>query len=129
MARKEEFTAAQIIAAVQAAGGLINLAAAKLGCDWHTVKRYIDTYPKVKAAYEAANELQLDRSEGTLFTLRDGSKDDKVKLRAAEFHLSKKGRGRGYGDRLTIETIDVSNMTDDQLAAIAAGKDPNTVRE
>lgn len=102
MPRKEEYKAADMIDAIKTAGGLINLAAARLGCSWHTVKRYIDTYATVKAAYEEANELQLDMSEGTLFRMRDKAENENVRLRAAEFHLRTKGRQRGYGDKLDL---------------------------
>ena len=106
MGRAEKYKPKQVAAALEAAGGLINLAAEKLGCDWHTVKRYIDEYEDVAAAYDAANELQLDLSEGMLFRLRDEAESETVRIRAAEFHLNKKGRRRGYGDRMDVTSAD-----------------------
>ena len=102
MGRTEEYKPDQIIEALIGAGGLINLAAKSLGCDWHTVKRYMDEYPEVQEAADVANELQLDISEGTIFRLRDKAESENVKLGAAKYHLTKKGVKRGYGDRFDV---------------------------
>lgn len=122
-----ERTAAEFIDALTASHGVKAAAARVLGCHRKTVDEAIERWAEVKAAYEEAREGGLDESESTIFLLRDDPKaPPAVRLAAATFHLRTVGRGRGYGDRLTLDgSLDVSKLTDEQLAAIAAGKDPD----
>ena len=49
---KELFTAQQFINAIPGTGGIISTIAKKVGCQWHTAKKYIDEHPTVKQAYD-----------------------------------------------------------------------------
>lgn len=92
-----------VIKALENAGGFKAAAARALKVSRPTLDSYLERWPEVKQAYENVNEAELDNSERTLFDLRDNSASDAVRLRAAEFHLNKKGRHRGYGDRALID--------------------------
>lgn len=108
-----------MIDALRRSGGFVSVAAQALGCDRVTVHRYINEFPTVKAAYEETNETNLDVAEAMLMKqVREG---DPGQVR---FYLRTKGRSRGYGDRLALD-FDPTALTDEQLAAIAAGKDPD----
>lgn len=94
MARKEEYTAEQVIDAIEQAGGLQTQAAEILGCHRKTIARYIDRYVTVKEAYDAANETQLDLAEKSLFNqIKQGN------VTAIIFYLKTKGKNRGYVER------------------------------
>ena len=52
MGRTNGFTARQFIDAIPGTGGIISTIAKKVGCEWHTAKKYIENYPTIKLAYE-----------------------------------------------------------------------------
>ena len=86
------YKASDFIAAIPDTGGIISAIARKVGCDWHTAKKYIDVYPTVKAAYDAECERVLDLAETVII-------EDIVKQRdtqTAKWYLTMKGRERGY---------------------------------
>lgn len=117
MARRR-FSNARMIEAIRKAEGNLSAAARALGCERGTVHDYVNAFDDVRAAYEDANETVLDVVEGKLV--------EQAKLGIPEqvrFYLRTKGRARGYGDRLALD-FDPAALTDEQLAAIAAGKDP-----
>lgn len=119
MSRQRKYTPVQVAEAIRAASGILAVAAHKLGASRDLVHRYVNDYPAVKAAYEDANETNIDVAEGKLIEqVRKGDKDQ------IRFFLRTKGRTRGYGDRLTLDGFDPSKLSDAALAAIAAGKDP-----
>jgi hypothetical protein len=92
--RPPKYDPAKVADAVKRSGGLVTVAARMLKADWHTVKRYVAEYPEVQAAYDEANEINLDDAEaGLIASVRQGDKDDR------RFYLRTKGRARGYGDR------------------------------
>jgi hypothetical protein len=49
---KELFTAKQFIDAIPGTGGIISTIAKKVGCQWHTAKKYIETHTTVRQAYD-----------------------------------------------------------------------------
>lgn len=63
---RDLYTAAQFIEAISGSGGIISTIAARVGCQWHTAKKYIDTYPTVAAAYQAECERTSDIAEGVI---------------------------------------------------------------
>jgi hypothetical protein len=93
----------QVIDALTETKGLVTFAAQRLGCVPNTVYAYVDRYPKVRAARDAARERQLDVTEAALFrAIGEGE------LPAITFYLRTVGRHRGYGDRLELDaTVDV----------------------
>lgn len=105
MARKDEYTAEQVIDAIERAGGLQTQAAHILGCHRKTIARYIDKYVTVKEAYEAANETQLDMAEQSLFDqIANGN------ITAIIFYLKTKGKHRGYVERQEHTGADGGNL-------------------
>ena len=52
MGRKNSFTAKQFIDAIPGTGGIISTIAKRVGCEWHTAKKHIESYATVKQAYE-----------------------------------------------------------------------------
>ena len=52
MGRTNGFTAKQFITAIPGTGGIISTIAKRVGCEWHTAKKYIEEFPTIKLAYE-----------------------------------------------------------------------------
>ena len=74
---KELFTAKKFINAMPGTGGIISQIADKVGCTWHTARKYIETYPTIKQAYEnekhkvddkALSNVYQDIAKGTIET-------------------------------------------------------------
>ncbi|HEX8384845.1 MAG TPA: hypothetical protein VF576_01610 [Rubricoccaceae bacterium] len=118
-------SAVDFVAALQKARGVKAAAARALKVSRPAVDSAIERWSTVRAAYEEAREAALDDSEGTIFALRDDAcVPASVRLAAAQFHLRTVGRGRGYGDRLALD-FDPKGLTDEQLAAVVAGREPD----
>lgn len=95
----EKYTAEQFIKAIPGSGGIVTTIAKRVGCTWHTAKKYIDNYATVGKAYEAELEAVLDMAESVLFqNIREGDTGD------AKWLLSRKGRARGYYQKQEVET-------------------------
>jgi len=97
MAKKNRYTAQQMIDALAASRGLVYLAAQRLQCDPDTVMRYCKRYPTVEQAKHDARGTLLDMAEAKLFLAvqRD-------EAWAITFCLKTVGRARGYGERLDL---------------------------
>jgi len=68
-----QFTAKQFITAIPGSGGIIAVIAKRVGCDWHTAKRYIRLYPTINQAYEDECAGVDDLAESTVIkAIRDG---------------------------------------------------------
>lgn len=121
---KPLFTTNQFIAAIPGTGGIITAIARKVGCDWHTAKKYIEQHPTVKLAYSAECEGVLDLAEAKLIEQVNGGEGWAIK-----YLLSTKGKSRGYVERLETANlnIDLTLLNDAQLQRIAAGEDPAQV--
>jgi len=99
----QRYSQRQVIEALRGTRGLVTLAARQLGCTPRCVHNYVDRYPAVRAALDAARAQQLDIAEAQLFKAIDNGE-----LRAVEFFLRTIGRQRGYGDHLDVDaTVDV----------------------
>jgi len=95
---KELYSTTQFIEAIKGSGGIVTTIAHRVGCTWHTAKKYIDTHPTVAKAYLDEQESILDMAEGVVFkNIRDGDTQD------AKWYLSKKGKHRGYGEAIQHE--------------------------
>jgi len=91
---KELFTAQQFIEAIPGTGGIITAIARKVGCSWHTAKKYIDNYATIQRAYQDECESILDLAEAKVISaIKDG---DSQMIR---YYLSTKGKRRGYSER------------------------------
>lgn len=85
-------TAAQVEAALRAAGGLMSLAAKKLKVSPSTVTRYFTRWPHLDGVLDEIKGSLLDLGEAVVI----GHMRQK-NLDAAKFYLREMGRGRGYG--------------------------------
>jgi hypothetical protein len=94
MAGANQYKAQQFIDAIPGTGGIITAIARKVGCAWHTVKKYIDTYATVQAAYQDECESILDLAEAKVISAIKN--DDGQMIR---YYLSTKGKRRGYSER------------------------------
>ena len=63
MAGSNQFTAKQFIKAIPGTGGIISALADKVGCGWHTAKRYIEDYATVAEAWEAERNKITDKAK------------------------------------------------------------------
>ena len=108
--RRQRYTAKQVIEALTITRGMVYMAAEKLGCDPKTVYNYIDRYESVKEALDGANGRALDKSETALM-----KQIEKGNIIAIKYHLSTKGKHRGY----TAEVeVDVTHRLDSGIAQV-----------
>jgi len=52
MAGSDQYKAGDFIKVIPGTGGVIETIAKRVGCAWHTAKKYIEDHPTVKQAYE-----------------------------------------------------------------------------
>jgi hypothetical protein len=121
MAGKEKLSTQQVIEAIKGTGGIVSVIARKLAVDWETIRAMIDRHPSVKAAFEAERESVLDLSESVLMQnirlaqraqlpQRDDAGNEVYPLPVdtsdAKWMLSKRGKHRGYGERVEVTGAD-----------------------
>jgi hypothetical protein len=98
---KEKFTANQVIDALREKHGNLSAAARFLGCDRHTVARYISQYSTVKEVADEERETLIDFAENQLFQqVKDGN------ITAIIFTLKTIGKHRGYVERQEVTGAD-----------------------
>jgi hypothetical protein len=85
--------------AIPGTGGIISAIARKVGCDWHTAKKYIEAHASVKAVYDAECERVLDLAETVIIQSVIDDKD----VQTAKWYLTLKGRDRGYSERREVD--------------------------
>lgn len=116
-------TSAQVIAAIKGSGGIKQAVADRLGVHRHTLDRYLERFEAAAQALVEETEREVDHSELVIISVKhetqaalnaqgqpvvnpDGKPilipSDRA-LDTARWHLSKKGRARGYGDRTDID--------------------------
>jgi hypothetical protein len=96
MAGANQFTAKQFTDAIPGTGGIIAAIAKRVGCDWHTAKRYIDTLPTVRQAYEDECSGIDDLAESTVIrAIKEGD------VGSAKWWLEKRRRDK-FADRQEI---------------------------
>lgn len=131
MANKDQYKAEDFIKAIQGSGGIISVIASRVGCQWHTAKKYIEEYTTVKQAYDNECEQIIDISESVVIgNIKYAAKlqaDAKIPVDSgdAKWWLTKKGKGRGFGDKLDIDlkSFDITKLSTEQLERIAKGED------
>lgn len=113
MGRRAQYSASDFIKAIPGSGGIISAIAKRVGCEWQTVKKAIDTMPTVKEAYDAEAETILDMAESILLTnIKGGDSAD------AKWYLSRKGKARGYAEKVESDTtVTVKVVWDDTINA------------
>lgn len=90
-----------IIAALQATGGVVARAAKRLGVDPHTLRGRINNSEALTLARESIIENTIDLAEDGLLTiLKRPSHRDYFK--AIQFYLRTLGRSRGYSDQVDL---------------------------
>lgn len=103
----ERYTAQQMIDALHETKGMVSLAAKRLGCDPHTVYRYIREYPTVAHAQKLEREAMTDVAELALYkAIKDGEGW------AVCFYLKTQGRDRGYIERHEVDARVVNYTVD-----------------
>ena len=91
MSDRSQYTAQDFIAAIAGSAGIVSTIAKRVGCDWHTARKYIDTRPTIMAAYEDECNKVLDLAETVVIESLQ-QKDEQM----AKWYLTMKGRERGY---------------------------------
>lgn len=104
---KELYTAKQFIDAIPGTGGIVSTIADRVGCKWHTARKYIEEYPTVKEAYNEEIERVIDLAEGVLIkniqTAAKRAKEGRdVDTADAKWFLSRKAKSRGYVERQEV---------------------------
>jgi len=56
------YTAERFIKAIPGTGGIIQVLADRVGCDWHTARKYTREYATVAAAWEAERNRITDKA-------------------------------------------------------------------
>lgn len=118
------------IDSIPGTGGIVSAIARKVGCDWYTVRRYIDNYPTVKAAYDAECEAMLDLAESAVLRNIKLAAQGEGDTADAKWYLTKRGKRRGYGEAMEISgkdggpvqveqrpAYDLSKLSTDELRA------------
>jgi hypothetical protein len=94
MAKKNGFTAAQVIDALEKGEGYVSKTASLLGCSPRTVYNYRDRFPTVAEAWAGIRERRHDFVENKLHMLiKDGN------VAATIFYLKTQAKDRGYVER------------------------------
>lgn len=105
---KRKVKAVSILEAIKGSGGVVLTIADALGVDWHTAKRAIEENAEAKAAYEAETNKMIDLAESVLLmniqlAAKQQDRGSFADTSDAKWLLSKKGKARGYGDKLELE--------------------------
>lgn len=127
---KKRYSADEVAKALRDTNGMATKAAEKLGCEYHTVMRYIRDFPSVADAQREAHERLGDNVELTLASealgkLKEDSREyERFPNTAALIFLAKtKFKERGYTERLEIDVRYVQILKQMETAANKAGID------
>lgn len=115
------YKASQFIEAIPGSGGIISTIAARVGCHWHTARRFCMEVKAVREVYDDEVEKTIDLAEAVILNALK-EKDTTT----AKWYLTMKGAPRGYaptqknevtgaaGEPMTIrvEYFDGKNDTD-----------------
>ena len=131
----KHYKATDFLPHIKDSGGVILVIAQRVGCDWNTVDRWIQRSPMLKALFDAEREKGLDIAESVLLqNIRLAAKAQQdggqaVDASDAKWMLAKRGRRRGYAERQDMNVVDVnlSELTDGELARLESGYDPLAV--
>jgi len=94
MAKKNGYTADQVIKALQDAAGYVSKAASILGCSSQTVYNYRNKFVTVAGAWDAIREARHDFVENKLH-----EQISKGNVTAIIFYLKTQAKQRGYVER------------------------------
>lgn len=105
------YTVEQFIKAIPGSGGAITPIAKKVGCDWHTAKKWIEDHPTLKRAFEGERHGITDKArynvvkaiiEGDLQTSKWW-----LQVMDDEFIPKQQVQGTGQGGAIPIEIREV----------------------
>ena len=86
-----------LLEAIRNSGGIYSTIARKLDIAWSTARVKVEADPVTKQAYEDECERVLDLAEATIIkSVEGGDTSD------AKWLLARKGKKRGYGDKLEL---------------------------
>lgn len=109
---KPRYTPEQVAEALVEAGGIVTVAAARLGCHRKTVYDYMKRYASVRSAALDGRERTIDLAEAALFNqIRNGN------VTAIIFLLKTIGASRGYAQSSPFGSPNLSDQ--DWLDALA----------
>lgn len=104
--KKNDISKNKMLKAIENSGGIISAIANRLGCDWHTAKKYIELWEETKQAYSDELEKFKDICETTVLeSVQDGD------VQTAKWVLSHKARDRGYGDKIEVDGQIIGDIT------------------
>ena len=98
----EIYRAQQFIDVIPGSAGIITTIAKRVGCAWHTAKKYIEKYVTIRRVYESECESMLDLAELEALKLIKAGDGSMIR-----WYLSTKGKNRGYVERVEQEQIGV----------------------
>lgn len=125
--RAKKYSTEVILAALKASGGMVHVAARKLGCDPKTIYNRAKKTPGIQEAIGDNREYMVDLAETALKAAIIRQEPWAVSMALTK---TASGRRRGYGEQPTTSfnlNIDWNALTDDQLQRIANGEDPANV--
>lgn len=97
---KQRYTAEQVAKVLLETNGMPTIAAARLGCDYHTVMAYIERYESVRDAQKLARAKMGDAAELKLYNKAMGTKNNPDgDTTALLFLLKTQYKSRGYVER------------------------------
>lgn len=87
-----------LLEAIRNSGGIYSTIARKLDIAWSTARIKVEADPVTKQAYDDECERVLDLAEATIIkSVEGGDTSD------AKWLLARKGKKRGYGDKLELD--------------------------
>ena len=112
---KELYTAKQFIDAIPGTGGIVSTIADRVGCKWHTARKYIEEYPTIKEVYNEEIERVIDLAEGVLIqniqiAARQAKAGRDVDTADVKWFLSRKAKSRGYVERQEVTGAEGSHV-------------------
>jgi hypothetical protein len=90
------YKASDFIKAIPGTGGIIDVIRKRVGCEWHTAKRYIEGHPTVRQAYDNECERVADMAYSKVIEAIDSGDIATVK-----WYLTKKRKAE-FGDALDV---------------------------
>jgi len=100
MVGANQFKAQQFIDAIADSGGIVSTIAKRVGCSWHTARRYIDEYPTITRAYYNEVESVADMAEGVVHgAMKAGD------VPTSKWYLSTKAKHRGFGQEVSLAGV------------------------
>jgi len=106
--RPNGYTAKEFIDAIPGTGGIISTIAKRVGCQWHTAKKYIETYPTVKQAYENEKHQVDDSAISVIYSAIIKDKD----LATAKWWVSMKMGDEFHPTERHLTDITIVNWDD-----------------